>query len=78
MNASIIIGIAILAGIIVYGLKKTRSSKKSSGSSNGGGVIYTDDVVGPKPGDGSPQPQNPSDNPAELRNPQPKDLKDFR
>lgn len=75
MDAGIIIGIAILAGIVVYGLKKTKSSKKSS-SSNGGGTVITDDVVGPKPDDGTPQPkQNPKLPPVDLDPPKPKDFR---
>lgn len=63
MDANVIIIIAILSGIIIYGLKKTRGSKKSnssSGSKGNGGSWTSPDVVDPKPDDN------------------PKDLKDFR
>jgi hypothetical protein len=81
---AIILLAAIAIGVFLF-IKSNKKSKKSSGSgsgsgnggSGGGGVIYTDDVVGPKPTDGHPQ--IPSEDPTELRDaPDHKDLKDFR
>ena len=79
MKTEIVILLVAVVSLIWYGLKRTKGSKKieSSKTSTARNVkIVTDDVVGPKPIDN--QPNNPSEDPTELRNPKPRDLKDFR